>query len=797
MKRSLYRWIAYLQIGLVLSTGCHPTQPFFVGEDGDLSHYLDSAMSIEYPEVQIQSVPEATDVIEPFSVDNQNYEILDLSLEDCVSYALANTKLVRSLPGSNQLTGDITAAILSSPSQQLRTMFETAITASTASPQPTVLDQNGNRTLPRGAARANQVGGVEAALSEFDAQYSSFLAHNTTDRPRNTGQNIFTPNIFTARDSTYQSALSKRIATGGVVTARAQSIYSQNNVQAGSIARFVPSDFTQTLEIQIQHPLMRNRGTMVNRIPVVLARINEDISLLQYEESIRNAVKEVEIAYWDLYCAYWALETARTARDVAQQVWQVANERYQAKQGQLFAKAQAEAQLEQFQSQLTAAWGGANLPGFDNGVTGKERKLRMLMGWPATDGRMVRPSDKPNIARVEFDWCEIQGETLQRNVDLRIQRWATKQRELELISAKNQILPEVNVSTLYRWLGVGDTLFRSHGSGPPFPQPGSEGSSAWEGLTGGDYQEAALRLEFIPNAIGARNAHAFVRAAQLSLAREHTVLEEKEIAAVAKLSDELSFMKTHYELMQLKLNQWSQEEAAAQYWLDQFEVGNASLDLILDNLLRAQERRTRAQQEYYRAVCEYNKSIVMVHLVKGSLLEYDNVTLQEGPWPEKAQWDATERARERDAAKYLQNGASRPAVISQGEYIQNQGTANAPSLRNRSSSTNMIQGTPTLSAPKSEQPKNEQPNAVPKVEEVPAIENGSDKMPAGPVQRRSLLESNIDIGQTNGVGKSEWASRTPNNNSSGSMNLSDNSSNVQQASSRPVNASTPANKLRN
>ncbi len=66
---------------------------------------------------------------------------------------------------------------------------------------------------------------VEDALSEFDAQYSSFLSYNTTDRQRN-ASNIFTPSIFTARDTTYQNAISKRLATGGVATARSQTIYS-------------------------------------------------------------------------------------------------------------------------------------------------------------------------------------------------------------------------------------------------------------------------------------------------------------------------------------------------------------------------------------------------------------------------------------------------------------------------------------------------------------------------------------------------------------------------------------------
>ncbi len=44
-------------------------------------------------------------------------------------------------------------------------------------------------------------------------------------------------------------------------------------------------------------------------------------------------------------------------------------------------------------------------------------------------------------------------------------------------------------------------------------------------------------------------------------------------------------------------------------------------------------------------------------MLKGSLLEYNSIALAEGEWSEKAYWDATERARERDAAVYFDYGA--------------------------------------------------------------------------------------------------------------------------------------------
>ena len=37
MKTTLVRWIAGLQIGSMLLTGCTPTQPFYLRDKGDLS----------------------------------------------------------------------------------------------------------------------------------------------------------------------------------------------------------------------------------------------------------------------------------------------------------------------------------------------------------------------------------------------------------------------------------------------------------------------------------------------------------------------------------------------------------------------------------------------------------------------------------------------------------------------------------------------------------------------------------------------------------------------------------------
>jgi outer membrane protein TolC len=685
MKNMMKKWLVSAHIACIALTGCHPTQPYFIRERGDLAHYLDQAQKIEIPDLEIDPIAEATQTFEPITLDNQKFEFHDLTLEECVSYALANAKIIQTLPGYQRQSFDIPSTVLTTPPQQLTSIYDPAIAATTTNSQPIVVDGNGNRILPRGAARANQVGGVEDALSEFDAQVSSFLSFNTTDRARNVVDNSFNRAKFQARDTTAQMALSKRLATGGVVTARSQTLYSFNNIPTineglGNLGRVVPSDYTQILEAQVLHPLMRNRGTLVNRIPVVLARINEDVSLVQFEERVRNLVRDVEYAYWDLYQAYWNVENARIARDSAAQAYHIAHEK--SKKGLASTtEAQARVTYHEFQAQLDAALGGSNLQGQDPGLFGREQQLRLLLGWAATDGRLIRPSDKPTIGLVDFDFYDSLDETLYRNVDLRRYRWSIKQQELELVSAKNQMLPEVNVSLLYRWLGVGGSWLGNGGQGGFPPGVGQPAPSAWEELLGGNYQEGVVRMDFVPNPVGARRAHADVRNKQLLLAKAHAGLEQAETAASYRLTQTLRELNSNYAQMTEQLALLAAAQRLVQLFQEKFNVGDSNPEQTIDLLLRAQQQRANAGRNYARALSEYNKSITDVHLVKGSLLEYNNIRLEEGMWPDKAYWDAHERARERDAAKFLDYGASRPRVISRGELEQNMGTANAPAVK--------------------------------------------------------------------------------------------------------------------
>lgn len=639
MSRQVHRFWAVLTCISILASGCTPSQPFYFFEDGDLSHYKGVATEIEYPDVEVNSLAEVDGAMPPLTLRNSEArEIWDLPLQDAVQYALQNSRVMRTLGGQVQAT----------PGNLLRTPDII----------PTVYDPAIVESNPRT--------GVEGALAAFDTQLSAGVSWERNERPVNIAggiaEEIFAPE-FIQDLGTFQSQLSKTTATGGQFAVRHNAIYEFNN----NPTRAVPSDWNVNLEALFTQPLLQGAGVTFNRIAgpgfqpglffgngVILARINQDIALADFEAGVRNLVSEVETAYWELYFAYRQLDAVVAGRDSALQTWRrvYALAVTGAIGGEAEKEAQAREQYFLFQAQVEQAL---------SNVYSVESRLRYIMGLTATDGRLIRPADEPTHALVNFDWYETHAEGLARSVELRRQKWRIKQREYELIAARNFLLPRLDATGRYRWLGLGDRLIDPDGA----TTVGFEGSNAWEVLTGGDYQEWQLGLQFqMP--IGFRRELANVRNAQLQLARDRAVLQDQELELSHQLADAIRQLDQAYTLTHWNFNRRVAAERQVEAVRAAYEVAQVTLDVLLN----AQRQLADAEAQYYRSLVDYNLAIMTVHLRKGSLLEYNGVLLAEGPWPGKAYFDARKRARERDAAIYMDYGFTYPRVISRGPLAQ-------------------------------------------------------------------------------------------------------------------------------
>ncbi|MDR1960606.1 MAG: TolC family protein [Planctomycetaceae bacterium] len=636
-------WIPILLVTGLFTTwaaGCRPQQPVYLTGTGDTrSYYVGDALREEVPDTYVESLPEVTGAEAPLTLSNQNPSqgTWDLTLQETIRIALENGKVLRNLGGvafSSGGTQGNPTALLSNP-YGVGTIYDPALVESD----------------PRY--------GVEAALSAFDGQLDASAGWNKYDEPQNIDPSslaaLSRPTVNQSDVGTFQATISKYAATGTTFYTRLNNGYEWSN----SASTQWSSDWTSYVEAGFTQALLRGRGVQFNRIAgpgaipgyyngVVIARITADKALIDFEMGVRKMVYDVEEAYWNLYYAYRNLQTTMSGRNAAHATWNKVHARMEAghSQGTRQAEAQAKSQFIQYRAYTEDAL---------NNLYKTENALRYMMGISPSDGRLIKPIDEPSIARITFDWEELKAESLNRAPEIRKQKWDVKQRELELIASRNFLLPQLDLQANYRFNGMGHDLIQSN----------RHNSNAYASMTSGDYANWNMGLNLtIP--FGYRKELAGVRNAEMTLTRARALLQEQELEMMHNISDAQRNIDRNYILAQDHFNRRLATQEEVDSTAATYEAGKTTLDQLLD----AQRRLAEAESQYFRSIVDYNVSITKLHYLKGSLLEYDGVYLSEGPWPNKAYFDATRLARQRDAGKKINYGFTRPQVFSQGPVQQ-------------------------------------------------------------------------------------------------------------------------------
>ncbi len=376
-------------------------------------------------------------------------------------------------------------------------------------------------------------------------------------------------------------------------------------------------------QAEIRHPLLQGAGLAFNRIAgpnsnagifagqttngpiqnpnslpgtyngVVLARINTDITLADFEAGVRNFCGDLERSYWDLYYNYRNLNAVQAGRDSALQTWRKVYALYVSgtKGGEAEKEAQAREQYFLFRAQVENSLGL---------LYTAESRLRYMMGLAPTDGRLIRPKDEPTTAEVKFDWSEILPEALKRNVELRKLKWVVKRNEQIVNASRNYLSSRLD------------------------PKVADSSDSI-----GGQCQEMRISGFKVTVPTGLRLAMAGVRNAELALAASRKLLQDQELELTHMIANSIRDLDRNYQVSVTTFNRRvaaARQVNAVEAALD---VGTATFDMLLD----AQRRSADAEIAYYRALVDYNMAIMQVHFRKNTLLEHNGIQLVEQPWP--------------------------------------------------------------------------------------------------------------------------------------------------------------------
>lgn len=614
IKRWLMRWTLCAAAGV--SAGCHTESDkvHYLG-DADLKYYKNQATRVDYANVHCEPSRDVIATDEPRTVSEpRKDQICDVTLLEMLHTALENNRIIRTAGQFLAVGG----TLYSNPNQA-----------------PSVYDPAIQESGVLFGGR-----GVEAALADFDATFSTSMLWGRDERV----QNVFPGNTLQTDTGVFNQRIQKATAYGGVVGVNQNWNYLYSNAPG----TLFPSTYTGQLSVDYRQPLWAGSGVEYTRIAgpigtglaaitgvsqgVLIARINEDISIADFEAQVRNMLKDVEDTYWDLYLSYRNYDTLVTARNSTLRTWREEKLKLSVGKGDPADEAQARDAYFDAKSLVNQSL---------STVYSNEIRLRRMVGLPVNDARILRPKDEPATAEFVTDWRASLAEALTRRVELRRQKWNIKSLELQLIASKSLTNPRLDFVSQYRRNGFGDDLLGGTDDG--ITPNGLH--SAFGTVANGNQDGWNLGFEFsMP--LGFRSAHAQVRNIELRLAKAREVLAVQELEISHELAVAFQNMSVSFENTKTTFNRRVAAEERVRLFSERERVGTVTTDLVL----RAQASLAQADIAYFTNLVNYSKSLTDFYFRRGTLLEHNNVRISEDRWKPEAYKEALRRAWARSHA---------------------------------------------------------------------------------------------------------------------------------------------------
>ncbi len=487
---------------------------------------------------------------------------------------------------------------------------------------------------------------IAQALSVFDTAFTTSLNWGKNTSPFNNAIQGGTLNlagtktpVISRQDSVnFATGLQKRTATGATLGI----VHNVNWLYQNSTFLVTPSVYTTNLQMTLNQPLMGSAplpgqsagppvGLEANRAPIVIARLNADAAVWRFKAEIMAQVRSIEQQYWSLAQNHVQLWSAEKAVELAREIVNREQAELVVGKGTVADVAEAQQRLEQFNLDLVTR---------TSDVITTERQLRNILGLPPADSRRIVPVTPPTEARLEPDWESSLAQMVTFQPDIVQQQLLVRVAELQLLIARNQLLPQLNMNVLYQLNGLGQSLDTAEavmtGATIKALEPVVAARQRASGLLGnpGNYNNfRTWQVGFtFQMPLGMRSPLANTRSAQYVLLRQRAYLQQVVHQTMHSLGRFFLEVDANYKQYKTasRLRAAAAERLAAQRAY--YEEGRITIDRFLDAV--SQYAQAVAQEAQFKTT--YNISIVALEEAKGTLLAYNNISIAEGPHPRKA-----------------------------------------------------------------------------------------------------------------------------------------------------------------
>jgi outer membrane protein TolC len=383
--------------------------------------------------------------------------------------------------------------------------------------------------------------------------------------------------------------------------------------------RTIDPRFGTTMAFQLSQPLLRNFGFRVNQREILVARNNLGVSEESLKNTLINTVFNVESAYWSLVYSIENLAVRRQSLQLAKDLLE---------KNQRSVEVGTLAPMEVLSAQAEVATREADLIQAETQISSNEDQLRLLLHITGDEDKGLSalvPKDKPTYVVREAILEEALAAAIENRTDLKIAQIGLETDRLSLSYAKNQTLPDLNLSASYSSPGIDGTRIFYIGS----PLEGNVDYTV-PGDIGGAIKQT-FKFTY-PNwnvglTLSLPLANVFSRAAlaqaRLNLRQSMLDLENQKDQVYLEIKNAVRSVEANYKriLAFTKARELSEQKLAAEE--EKRRVGMSTNYMVLSY----QRDLANARISELNSIVSYNVSVASLEKAMGTSLKSKNIKL--------------------------------------------------------------------------------------------------------------------------------------------------------------------------
>jgi outer membrane protein TolC len=457
---------------------------------------------------------------------------------------------------------------------------------------------------------------ADIALTQAGEKFIPSLSFRATQQDQNSASFSW----MDASDVTKTKSLvgSASITQAGPLGGNFSISVSGDKYDTNSRFQTINPRYDGQLSFNLTQPLLKNFGWQTSRRDIIVARNGRDIAENTLKSTLLDTVYTVEQAYWNYVLRIESLKVQRQSLARAEAL--LDKSRKEIAIGTLAPK-------EILSSQAEVSMIKADILQVEQLVKDAADTLRALINLPLDkDLTDIVPADTPGFAKREIDLNAELSTALKNRPDLQSSALGIRNRELDYSYAKNQMLPQLDLTAQYWSPGLsGDRiLFQDNNplTGIVLGTVPGGASQALKDAFGFKYNNWSIQLQLtVPlSTIFTRAAQA---QAQAALDQQLFMMKQTEQRTYLDVRAAVRSVETSYERVGAR-------KEARELSEQKLEAEELKLKVGLSNnffVLNYQRDLANARSFELQAIIDYTLSLALLDKVTGVSLEKRNIKI--------------------------------------------------------------------------------------------------------------------------------------------------------------------------